>query len=345
MFSWRNAIGILAVIVSAIVMPQLTTTIAKFWFAVGSGFVSGAVSTGSLRGGLIGAFSAAAFFGIGAGFDKLSAAHGEGFKGFLNSGLSAGEFGAKVLAHGITGGVMSELSGGKFGDGFAGAGVAQLFSPAIDQIGGGKASYAPLRIAAAALLGGTASVLSGGKFANGAITGAFSRAFNEELSKKSERQLAQETGEKKLASYLSGWDEHNPNYHRYPIGPTELCTIGEMGCSFNMGAPIVASNSVPVSAFYFGEGAYNLPFGLRVDPIWHSTPASGVWINDTRFGHRYHPGRVGHALYESSGKLWLYTVGIGVGPNPANNVLWGNRLFGGMHLNVRGAVLDQQIGP
>ena len=190
MFSWRKAIGIIAIIVSAIVMPQLTTTIAKFWFAVGTGFVSGAVSTGSLRGGLIGAFSAAAFFGIGAGFDKLSAAHGEGFKGFLNSGLSAGEFGAKALAHGITGGVMSELSGGKFGDGFAGAGVAQLFSPAIDQIGGGKASYAPLRIAAAALLGGTASVLSGGKFANGAITGAFSQAFNQELHRAKRNQLS-----------------------------------------------------------------------------------------------------------------------------------------------------------
>jgi len=33
----------------------------------------------------------------------------------------------------------------------------------------------------AAVAGGTASELTGGKFANGAITGAFSRAFNDEL--------------------------------------------------------------------------------------------------------------------------------------------------------------------
>jgi hypothetical protein len=41
------------------------------------------------------------------------------------------------------------------------------------------------RIAAAALLGGTTSALTGGKFANGAITGAFSRAFNDEAHRKS----------------------------------------------------------------------------------------------------------------------------------------------------------------
>jgi hypothetical protein len=37
------------------------------------------------------------------------------------------------------------------------------------------------RIAAAAILGGSTSALTGGKFANGAITGAFSRAFNDEI--------------------------------------------------------------------------------------------------------------------------------------------------------------------
>jgi hypothetical protein len=57
--------------------------------------------------------------------------------------------------------------------------VTQAFSGRIDRISGTGASGA--RVAAAAVVGGTASVLSGGKFANGALTGAFSRAFNDEL--------------------------------------------------------------------------------------------------------------------------------------------------------------------
>jgi hypothetical protein len=87
------------------------------------------------------------------------------------------------MAHGIAGGVISSLQGGKFGHGFASAGVAQAFAPAVDGIGGGAKSYAPARILAAAMVGGTSSVLSGGKFASGAVTAAFARAYNDEGSK------------------------------------------------------------------------------------------------------------------------------------------------------------------
>ena len=44
------------------------------------------------------------------------------------------------------------------------------------------------RILAAATLGGTASELTGGKFANGALTGAFSRAFSDNLLEKSKSE-------------------------------------------------------------------------------------------------------------------------------------------------------------
>ena len=144
------------------------------------GVTSGAVSTGTLHGGLYGAFSAAVFFGIGTGFSKL-AYNGGG--DVFGTGLSSGEFSAKVLAHGVAGGVMSRLQGGKFGDGFLSAGVAELSSPMIDNIGPGRMdpSYAPARVAVAAVVGGTTSAITGGKFANGAITAAFGRAFNSEL--------------------------------------------------------------------------------------------------------------------------------------------------------------------
>ena len=63
---------------------------------------------------------------------------------------------------------------------FGGKGSATYFS----------AASRAARITAAAAVGGTASVMSGGKFANGAVTGAFSRAFNDEANHKKEEHYA-----------------------------------------------------------------------------------------------------------------------------------------------------------
>ena len=52
-------------------------------------------------------------------------------------------------------------------------------------------------MAAAAVLGGSTSALTGGKFANGAITGAFSRAFNDD-------QLAHQSDEEELKLKIQG---------------------------------------------------------------------------------------------------------------------------------------------
>ena len=173
MMSWRQVLGIVIAVVAVVTQQYWALKgAAAFWFAVGTGFVSGYVATGTLQGGLYGAFSAGVFFGIGQAFSSISGPAGTGAFG---TGLNWGEYAAKVLAHGVAGGVMNTLMGGKFGDGFLSAGVAQAFGPAIDRIPGG----AGVRVAAAAVLGGTVSKLSGGKFANGAITAAFSRAFNE----------------------------------------------------------------------------------------------------------------------------------------------------------------------
>jgi hypothetical protein len=87
----------------------------------------------------------------------------------------------KVLAHGMAGGVMSELQGGKFGHGFASAAMTQLMSPVIGSVNQGDPDFNPDRTAIAAIVGGTTSVLTGGKFANGALTAAFSRALNDGL--------------------------------------------------------------------------------------------------------------------------------------------------------------------
>ncbi len=143
-----------------------------------TGFISGVVSSGSLQGGLMGAFSAGVFHGIGKEFASM--AKGPEGSGFWGTRLTGGQFAAKVLTHGIAGGMMSTLQGGKFGHGFASAGVAQLAAPGIDGLDEGNAGFSATRVAAAAIVGGTASVLSGGKFANGAVTAAFARAYNDE---------------------------------------------------------------------------------------------------------------------------------------------------------------------
>ena len=53
------------------------------------------------------------------------------------------------------------------------------FAGSIDGIDEGQ-RFSPKRIVAAAVIGGTSSSITGGKFSNGAVTGAFSRAFNDE---------------------------------------------------------------------------------------------------------------------------------------------------------------------
>ncbi len=85
---------------------------------------------------------------------------------------------AKALAHGMVGGVMAELQGGKFAHGFASAGLTKLAN--VNNMIGTESSKAGFRIATAAIIGGTISKVSGGKFVNGAGTAAFAQVFNGE---------------------------------------------------------------------------------------------------------------------------------------------------------------------
>jgi RHS repeat-associated protein len=298
-----------------------------FQTTVLTGFLAGSVQTGTLKGGLQGAFSAALFHGVGT---KFGGAH----------------WSIRAAAHGVAGGIMAEVQGGRFGHGFASAGSAELLAPVVQHAEGTGPGEAIARM----IVGGTASVASGGKFANGAVTSAFAYAFNDAMHRKSAREAARDQGEELLGPYVSGYDPNDPNYHRYEIGPTELCTVGDRGCSFDMTASITASKSVPFVPWYSGPGAYDLPdteFPWVVgNPINHRTPERGVWVNDTSPGHRYHPGSVAHGLYQSRGRMWLYTIGAGTGPNPAENISNGNWIFGGMHGAVRHQVARAQIfGP
>jgi RHS repeat-associated protein len=136
-----------------------------------AGFVSGTIS-GGLQGGLEGAFSAAIFYGIGSHFSKLA---GDKGTGFLGSGLKAGKFAQKVLAHATAGGVIGALKGGNFGQAFVSAGVTEAAASTID----GNLHSAFAKVATSAMVGGSVSYLAGGKFGNGAATAAAQMAFNE----------------------------------------------------------------------------------------------------------------------------------------------------------------------
>ncbi|WP_377893759.1 toxin TcdB middle/N-terminal domain-containing protein [Alteromonas sp. R78001] len=143
----------------------------SMWNAAAIGFVSGGVATGSLKGALIGAFSGAAFHQIGQAFNGKGGA-------FWESG-GAGHIGS----HAVTGGVISTLSGGKFGHGFFSAGFTKF---AMGNAGFDYDDISPSamagRTAISATIGGTASVISGGKFANGAQTAAMAQLFNAEAT-------------------------------------------------------------------------------------------------------------------------------------------------------------------
>ncbi|WP_171045590.1 RHS repeat-associated core domain-containing protein [Pseudoalteromonas rubra] len=145
---------------------------ATMWNAAMTGAAIGASSAAInggniLKGAILGGLSGAAFQQIGANFNGPE---GSGF--FAEGGIG------HIATHGVAGGVMSVLQGGKFGHGFVSAGLTKALN--INGIVGTAAKDAGIRVALAAIVGGTISKVTGGKFSNGAITAAFAQAFNGE---------------------------------------------------------------------------------------------------------------------------------------------------------------------
>jgi RHS repeat-associated protein len=157
----------------AILNASAWTTAAKVALVAASGAVSGAIQSGTIEGAAWGAFSAAVFFGIGEGLANAGSwAEGN----FLGTDLSGPGFAVKTVSHGLAGGTLSRLQGGKFGHGFVSAAGSAASAPFADL---SSAKGAWTGAAVSSVIGGTLSKLSGGKFANGAVTAAMSYAFNQ----------------------------------------------------------------------------------------------------------------------------------------------------------------------
>jgi hypothetical protein len=179
----------------------------SFLTAVAGGFASAAIATGSLKAGLWGAVSAAAFWGIGTAFSKTITETIQTSVGpsEVVKRVASGNAIAKVAAHAITGGTLTQLQGGKFGHGFIAAGFTEALSPAVGQIKGQSFGAILSRTAVSAAIGGTASKLSGGSFANGAQTGAFQQLFNESSHGGFWSEVGESVGNT-LTDYKDGFD-------------------------------------------------------------------------------------------------------------------------------------------
>ena len=193
--------------IALLAIPGVQAWVFQSWLnAFQFGFVTGGIATGSVKGALFGGISAAAFYGIGAHFTALT-------------GLPAGGAG-HVLTHGLAGGVLAELQGGQFGNGFLAAGLSKAVM--------GQLRYtdpsAPAvigRTTIAAVVGGTISRITGGKFANGALTAAMAQLFNNEAA-----NIAKANRQKQLAHLI--------------VRPTEDSILYEYG-----DASVLVQNDVP----------------------------------------------------------------------------------------------------
>ena len=273
------------------------------------GFAAGVIESGNLRGGVYGAFSAELFFGIGQYFDGAGWAHANGDIGSTN--LNIAGYSAKIVAHGIAGGVMSSLEGGKFGSGFLAAGVSEAAAPGIDKLDSTNPiglSVSAERVIAASIVGGTTSVISGGKFGNGAITAAFGRAFNEEAAVQRNHPHSTDGG-----GYRQ-YDPNDPNYHSYSVLDFICSTTQQFGCS----ASYVFSQGLDRYPAPFLSGDYvanNQILSLAVfGPVRFQVYANDMEIiNETMPGHLLAPGYVDRQVTQAGDNVYIQTFGEGTG--------------------------------
>ena len=177
--TFRQVVGIAIAVVAAAYGQYYFAKDAlalSFGISVAGGFTASYVATGSVEAGVWGAFAAGVFWGIGTAFST-------GYCDLSSAGAGAtattGSVTARVAAHAAAGGTLNLMQGGKFGHGFASAGITQALSPVIGRAGGNGPKGIVTRAALSAALGGTVSKITGGKFANGAATSAFQSLFNQ----------------------------------------------------------------------------------------------------------------------------------------------------------------------
>jgi hypothetical protein len=192
-----------------------------------SGFASGAISSGDLKGGVQGAFSAMVFYGIGQAANGLQAADANSAFQMAGGAEEAREIAmagnssiwsnggiGRAAMHAAGGCITAVAGGGNCGRGALTAGVGKAITGNLSDV-----DDMVVGTARAALVGGTVSVLGGGKFANGAQTGAFQYLFNARMTGKALARLAAK-GSQLLSDYLidAGAEKIHDNLHMRVAG-------------------------------------------------------------------------------------------------------------------------------
>ncbi|MEM7487355.1 MAG: RHS repeat-associated core domain-containing protein, partial [Bacteroidota bacterium] len=134
----------------------------------GRGFFEGAV-----KAGLIGAVGGAASFGIG----ELAGTIGTGL---TQSGQALAQISFQAAAHGVLGGVMSDIQGGDFLSGFAGGALGSAVAGGTQKFLNKATKFwkDTATIASGALSGGLGTSIAGGRFWDGVRNGVISSALN-----------------------------------------------------------------------------------------------------------------------------------------------------------------------
>lgn len=290
-----------------------------------AGFVSGSISSGDLKGGVQGAFSAGMFYGAG-----NIIGGGNFFTGGTGAGLS---FGEGVALHAVVGCVTSEAGGSNCGSGALSAafskGALQLTMPSGSNglLGGTVIS---------AVIGGSASVLGGGKFSNGASTAAFGYLFNCGMHPGSCMRNANDPA-KKAASY-----------HEYELD-YDICSFDNSKCTMKnameAGTHFPTPQADGSAAISNGEKSIaEVPTFLGAIPIgrvvhfvdYQNNAIFNITLND----HLLAPGYVYINFYETSAGIRMRLYGEGTGILPRTNESRAPITWGGVAERIR-----ERIGP
>lgn len=184
---------------------------------------------------------------------------GEAFNG---TGLMAQNGAGHIFAHAVAGGTLSVLQGGKFGHGFAAAGIAKGIDGKINF--GSSPSAIAAETAIITTIGGTVSEMTGGKFENGAMTAAFAHIFNEMKSYAAEQKarIAAWRAKHPVPSMDDVWSEEGWDVLR-EWGAESGSVAGEMSR---------ISGHAAGAAFVSGQLQFAVPLS------WFSTATGGVSV-------------------------------------------------------------------
>ena len=219
---------VVGIVAGALELGAIATAVAVGVASFAQTLILGGSFSDALKAGVVSGVTSFAFSQIGDHFQGVAEANGtaaaaqmaelgmgetvQSLARQFGTKLTASQFATKIMAHGLVGGVMSSIQGGKFGHGFLSAGLTQAASGAISKIGNGSMSIGAriARVSAASIVGGTVTKVTGGKFANGAVTAAFSRAFNDELQHENKeaalRRLRFYAGFAVRGTFTATWD-------------------------------------------------------------------------------------------------------------------------------------------